>query len=448
MPGDGSGRAATSARSDRLPARTDQRAMKRIDTVVIGGGQAGLAMSRELSRHDVEHVVLERGKVGERWRSERWDSLTLLTPRWLSRLSGWTDDENDGDPHGFMSRHDVVRYLESYAEASAAPVRSGVTVTSVERHGSGFRIDTDVGGWSARQVVVATGESQSAFVPAMARDLAGWIHQVVPTRYRNPADLPDGGVLVVGASATGIQLAQEIHASGRPVILSVGRHTRLPRRYRGRDILAWLHDMGILDEKVEEMASLQASCDQPSLQLTGSPDHRTLDLRGLQEEGVRLVGRAEGAAGSRMFFADELVETLAAADLKLASLRMRIDDYITDRALASSVGPEEPFEPVPFPEAPPSLDLRREGIRSIVWATGFRRSYPWLRVPVLGPTGEIRHDGGVTPVSGLYVLGLKLLRRRSSSFLAGVGKDAEELAEHLVLSRNGQRPPAPSYRVA
>lgn len=423
--------------------------MKRIDTLIIGGGQAGLAMSRNLSHHGVEHVVLERGNVGERWRNERWDSLTLLTPNWLSRLSGWTDDSDAGeDPDGFMSRPEVVRYLESYAEACAAPVRSRVTVTSVERDGVGFRIDTDADAWSAQRVVVATGESQSAFVPAMARDLAGWVHQVVPTRYRNPADLPEGGVLVVGASATGIQLAQEIHASGRPVILSVGRHTRLPRRYRGRDILAWLHDMGILDEKVEDMPSLQASCEQPSLQLTGSPDHRTLDLRRLQEEGVRLVGRAEGAAGSRMFFADELVEALAAADLKLAGLRMRIDGYIEDQALTSSVGPEEPFEPVPFPQAPTSLDLRAEGIRSIVWATGFRRSYPWLRVPVLSPSGEIRHDGGVTPVSGLYVLGLKLLRRRSSSFLAGVGKDAEELAEHLARSRSGQKPPASSYRVA
>lgn len=232
--------------------------MKRIDTLIIGGGQAGLAMSRNLSHHGVEHVVLERGKVGERWRSERWDSLTLLTPRWLSRISDWTDDSVDGDdPHGFMSRREVVRYLESYAEACTVPVRSGVTVTSVERDGAGFRIDTNVEAWSARRVVVATGESQSAFVPTMARDLAGWIHQVVPTRYRNPTDLPEGGVLVVGASATGIQLAQEIHASGRPVVPSVGRHTRLPRRYRGRDILAWLYDMGILDESVGDMPSLR-----------------------------------------------------------------------------------------------------------------------------------------------------------------------------------------------
>ena len=410
--------------------------MQRIDTVVIGGGQAGLAMSRGLTHHDVEHVVLERGHVGQRWRSERWDSLRLLTPRWLSRVSGWSDD--DADPGGFMSRLEVVDYLERYAAASRVPLRTGVTVTSVERDGTGFRIDTNAGTWSAERVVVATGESQSAFVPAMARDLAGWVHQVRPTHYRNPHQLPDGGVLVVGASATGIQLAQEIHASGRPVTLSVGRHTRLPRRYRGRDILAWLHDMGILDERVENMPSLRASCEQPSLQLTGSPDHRTLDLRRLQEEGVRLVGRSEGAVGTRMFFADELVEALAAADLKLAGLRLRIDEHIDVRGLASEVGAEEPFHPVPIPDAPTSLDLRAEGIRTVLWATGYRRSYPWLRVPVLTPSGEVRHTGGITPVHGLYVLGLKLMRRRSSSFLAGVGADAEELTEHLVRTRSSR----------
>lgn len=411
--------------------------MQRIDTVVIGGGQAGLAMSRALGHHDVEHVVLERGCVGERWRNERWDSLRLLTPRWLSRVSGWSDD--DGDPDGFMTRLDVVDYLQRFAAASRVPLRTGVTVTSVERDGEGFRVDTNTGVWAASRVVVATGESQSAFVPAMARDLAGWVHQVRPTHYRNPDQLPDAGVLVVGASATGIQLAQEIHASGRPVTLSVGRHTRLPRRYRGRDILGWLHDMGILDEKVADMASLRASCEQPSLQLTGSPDHRTLDLRRLQEEGVRLVGRTEGALGTRMHFADELVEALAAADLKLAGLRLRIDEWIEELAMASRVGPEEPFEPVPIPDAPASLDLRSEGIRTVVWATGYRRSYPWLRVPVLSASGEIRHDGGVTSVAGLYVLGLKLLRRRSSSFLAGVGQDAEELTEHIVRTRKRQR---------
>lgn len=407
--------------------------MERIDTVVIGGGQAGLAMSRCLTERGVEHVVLERGRIGERWRSERWDSLRLLTPRWLSRVSGWAGD--DLDPHGFMTRAEVVAYLEAFAIAAAAPVRRGVRVLSVERHGDVYRVDTNAGAWSADHVVIATGESQDAFVPSMARELPGSLHQVESTRYRRPDQLPEGAVLVVGASATGVQLAREIHASGRPVTLSVGRHTRLPRRYRGRDILDWFHDMGVLDQRAERVANLTASRDQPSMQLTGSPDHATLDLRVLQQEGVRLIGRTEGAAGNHVYFGDELVETIAAAELKLAGLRTRIDAFVERRGLAGEVDPIDPFEPVPFPDAPTSLDLAADRIRTVVWATGFRRSYSWLRVPVLDVNGQVRHDGGVTPAAGLYVLGLNFLRHRSSSFLTGVGADADDLADHLTRSR-------------
>lgn len=404
--------------------------MERINTVIIGGGQAGLAMSRALTERGVEHVVLERGRVGERWRSERWDSLRLLTPRWLSRLSGWTDDATD--PDGFMGREEVIGYLERYRASFAAPVLEGVTVVSVDRDGSGFRVDTSAGTWSSDHVVVATGESQQPFVPCMARELAGWVHQVVPTHYRNPAQLPDGGVLVVGASATGIQLAQEIHRSGRPVTLSVGRHIRVPRTYRGRDILEWLHRMGILDQDASDVKSFEASRRQPSMQLTGSEDRRSLDLGLLQAEGVRLVGRAEGGWGGRLFFADDLVESLAAADIKLAGLRLRIDRYIRDKGHTEVVGPEEPFRPVPLPDAPLAVDLRSRGIRTVLWATGFSRSYPWLRVSVLDAGGEIRHHRGITMAAGLYVLGLRFMRRRSSSFLGGVARDAEELADHLV----------------
>lgn len=412
--------------------------MQRIEAVIVGGGQAGLAMSRSLAERGVEHVVLERGRVGERWRSQRWDSLRLLTPRWLSRLTDW--DHMEGDPRGFMDRQELIRYLDRYAEHFRVPLRTGVTVSSLERDGVGFRIETNHGSLSAESVVIATGESQQAFVPAMSRDLPGWVRQAVPTRYRNPEDLPDGGVLVVGASATGIQLAEEIHTSGRPVTLSVGRHTRLPRRYRDRDILEWFQRLGILEQPLDQVKNPEASRNQPSMQLIGSPDHRTLDLGVLQSEGVRLVGWTQGSSGSRVYFGDDLVENLAAADMKLAGLRLRIDKHILEMGLRQQVGPEEPFIPMQLPGAPQSLDLRGSGIRSVLWATGFKRSYPWLRVPVLGSNGEIRHYRGITPAAGLYVLGLNFMRRRSSSFLAGVGTDAEELAEHLV--RNRTRPGA------
>ena len=256
---------------------------------------------------------------------------------------------------------------------------------------------------------------------------------MVPTAYRNPSQLPEGGVLVVGASASGVQLADEIHASGRPVTLAVGRHTRLPRVYRRRDILWWLDAMGALDESAADVFDLAISRNQPSLQLVGRPDRATLDLPALQERGVRLVGRVSGAAGGRVFLADDLVAQTVAADARLARLVQRIDIFAARTGLDAEVGPPEPFRPFLWPEpAPVEMDLRAEGIRTVVWATGFRRLYPWLRVPVLDARGEIRHDGGVTPAPGLYVIGLYFLRRRKSSFIDGVGRDAMDLAGHLA----------------
>lgn len=411
--------------------------MRDIHTIIIGGGQAGLAMSRCLADAGVEHVVLERGRVGERWRSERWDSLHLLTPRWLARLPGWSYD--GPDPDGFMHRDEVVGYLEAYAGSFDVPLRAGVTVTAVAAHAAGFRVETDHGAWTAANVVIATGECDRPWVPAMARDLPGTVEQVVPTRYRSPDRLAEGGVLVVGASATGIQLAAEIHDSGRPVTLAVGQHTRLPRVYRGRDILWWLDRLGAFDERTHEVKNLDASRRQPSLQLVGGPDRRTLDLNVLHERGVRVLGRLRGVSGERAAFEDDLLETTAAADFKLGRLRLRIDRHIREHGLAGAVGPGEPFVPVRLPDPPLDLHLREAGIRTVVWATGFRRSYPWLRVPVLDAAGEIRHDGGVTAHPGLYVLGLNFLRRRSSTFIEGAGRDAAELAEHLVHHRGARR---------
>jgi len=412
--------------------------MNRIDTLIIGGGQAGIAMSRALTSRGVEHVVLERGRLGERWRSERWDSLRLLTPRWLSRLSGW--DPRDGrDPHGFMGRGELVRYLEDFSRIFGVPLQEGVAVRRVEQGERGFRVWTDQECWNADRVVIATGQSQAPHVPGIGRSLNGSIHQVVPSAYRNPDQLAEGGVLVVGASATGIQLAEEIHASGRPVTLAVGRHTRLPRRYRGRDVLAWLHDMGVLEQRIDAVANPAASAEQPSMQLVGTPDHRTLDLGLLARRGVRLAGRLMAGDGHRVGFADDLVENLAAADWKLAGLRLRIDRHVRRAGLEGAAPPPDPFEPGPMALGPERLDLRREGIRTVLWATGFRRDYPWLRVPVLDAAGEIRHREGITPVPGLYVLGLNFLRRRTSSFLTGVGADAEEIAAHILRARSPAR---------
>jgi len=398
---------------------------------VIGGGQAGLAMSRCLADAGVDHVVLERGRVAERWRSSSWDSLRLLTPNWQSRLPGFRYD--GPDPDGYMAVPEVVDYLGRYARSFHAPVEEGTSVLAVERAGGGYRVTTDRGAWDAASVVVATGHCDTPFVPGMARQLDPDVAQVVPSGYRNPRHLPEGGVLVVGASSTGVQLADEIHASGRPVTLAVGRHTRLPRVYRGRNILWWLDAMGVFDESAAEVFDLAVSRNQPSLQLVGRSDHATLDLPALEERGVRLVGRVVGAEGPRVSLADDLVAHTAASDVRLARLLQRIDVFAARTGLDAEVAPPEDFRPFLWPAPPPTeIDLRAEGIRAVVWATGFRRLYPWLKVPVLDERGEIRHQGGVTALPGLYVIGLYFLRRRKSSFIDGVGQDALDLTTHLA----------------
>ncbi|MGB5704477.1 MAG: NAD(P)/FAD-dependent oxidoreductase [Polyangiales bacterium] len=403
--------------------------MKRTDTIVIGGGQAGLAMSRCLTDEGIDHVVLERGRVAERWRSERWDSLRLLSPKWHSRLPG-SRYEGD-DPDGFMTMPEVISYFEQYAQSFSAPVQDETTVLSVKRAtDGGYFVRTNQGDWLAPTVVVATGHCDVPFVPKGAAKLGEQVHQVVPSHYRNPAQLPDGGVLVVGASASGIQLAQEIHRSGRPVTLAVGRHTRIPRRYRGRDITWWLETSGVLAERSDHAFNLESARRQPSLQLVGTPDNQTIDLGVLQEEGVRLAGRVSDVDGTRVSFCDDLERNIDAAEQKLDRVLGTVDRFIDETLMAAESRERRPAIQVSTP--PTELDLQEAGISTVLWATGYRRQYPWLNVPVLNIRGEIMHDGGVTPAPGLYALGLNFQRTRKSSFIDGVGDDAQVLTAHLT----------------
>ena len=404
--------------------------MRSTSVIIIGGGQAGLAMSRCLGDRGIDHVVLERGRIAERWRSERWDSLRLLTPNWQTRLPGW--GYLGADPDGFMTVHEVVEFLEGYSRSFAAPVETETTVLAVETGGRGYRVTTDRGTWTAPNVVVATGQCGWPKVPAFSRELDARIDQLVPTAYRTPGQLADGGVLVVGASASGIQLADEIQRSGRPVTVAVGRHTRLPRVHRGRDIMWWLDTVGILDETVEGATGAEAARAQTSLQLVGRADHSSLDLAALRASGVRLVGHAVAARGTIVRLADDLAATTAAADFKLARLLARIDGFIADAGLDRVLPPAPPVTPIRPGPAPTTLDLGADGIRTVVWATGFGRSYPWLKLPVLDGQGEIVHRGGVTPAPGLYVLGLSLLRRRNSTYIDGVGSDAQDIADEIA----------------
>lgn len=394
-------------------------------------------MSHCLSELLVDHVVIERGKVAQRWRSQSWDSLTLLTPNWMTRLPGFQYDGED--PDGFMSAPEVIALLDRYAASSGAPIVTDTSVIRLVQTGERFRVITDRTAWSADSVVIATGYCDLPAVPDASEGLAASIAQMTPTNYRRPEQLPPGGVLIVGASSTGVQLADEIQQSGRQVTLAVGRHLRLPRRYRGRDILWWLDRLGVLDKPVEAVHSIEGSRHQPSLQLVGRADHSSLDVGVLQERGVRLVGRVREISGYEVTLADDLIASTAAADIKMAEILTRIDRHIASTGVPA-------LDPEPFRSTwqqtdsrPERLDLESEGIQTVIWATGCRRAYPWLQVPVLDRRGEIVHTGGFTPAFGLYVLGMNFQRRRNSSFIDGVGADAWKIAEQIASSVSGVR---------
>ena len=404
--------------------------MPNIDTVVIGAGQAGLAVSRSLADRGVDHVVLERGRVAERWRSERWDSLRLLTPNWMSRLPGWS--YTGADIHGFMNAAEVAGFLQGYAEASSAPVVADSAVVHVEGSDDGFDLVTTSDHWRAGNVVIGTGWCDQPAVPAVARQLDPTIAQITPSAYRNPGSVPDGGVLVVGASATGVQLADELAHAGRPVVLAVGSHTRVPRRYRGMDIFWWLERLGSLDRTVDDLADPAAARHEPSLQLVGRADHRNIDLVALQELGVQLAGRLTGIDGHQARFAADLKRTAAQADSRMSRVLARIDTHIDATGLTAEVLDPDPPPATTIHGEIDALDLDAAGIRSVIWATGHRRSYPWLHLPVLDERGEIRQHRGVTPVRGLYVLGQRFQHHRRSNFIDGVGRDAAYVADHLA----------------
>jgi putative flavoprotein involved in K+ transport len=408
--------------------------MQRTNTVVIGAGQAGLATSHRLTAAGRDHVVLERGLVAERWRSERWDSLRLLTPNWMTRLPGWS--YTGPDPDGFMAATEVIAFFEGYARSFAPPVVEGVTVESVEPVSDGYRVRTDTGSWRAANVVVATGAGGRPRVPAAAAGLHPGLHQVASNRYRNPEALPPGGVLVVGASATGVQIAAELARSGRPVVLAVGEHTRLPRRYRGRDVFWWLDRAGVLAETIDGHPDPEAARRTPSLQLLGTADGTEVDLAACRAAGVRLAGRFVGADGTRVRFAGDLAARVARSERRRVRTLDRFERWATAAGLGHDVQTDDRTDDLAGPhgvaDEPLDLDLRAAGITTVVWATGFAPHHPWLHVPVLDATGGLRHHRGVTPAPGLYVVGQRFQHRRDSSFIDGVGHDARFVVDHLT----------------
>jgi putative flavoprotein involved in K+ transport len=375
--------------------------------------------------------VLERGEVANSWRRERWDSLRLLTPNWQCRLPG--HDYEGPDPDGYLTMAEVTEFIERFAKVSAAPIRTGANVTSVRRTDEGYHVTTSRGEIRCRAVVIASGACNRPAVPAFSGAVPASVDQLTPFGYRGPAQLPDGGVLVVGASATGVQLAAELRRSGRPVTLAVGEHVRLPRTYRGRDVLWWMDASGVWDQRYDEVDDLTRARRLPSPQLVGTPQRTTLDLNALAALGVELVGRWATIRDGRALFSGGLRNVFSLADLKMERLLDTFDEWARTHEGDAGIGPPERFAPTRVPDsARLQLDLRSGEIRTVVWATGFRPDYGWLDVPVVDAKGQLQHDGGVLGSPGLYALGLPVLRRRRSTFICGIEDDARAVVHHLV----------------
>lgn len=409
-----------------------------MDTVVIGAGQAGLATSWFLARQGIRHRVLERGRIGEAWRSQRWDSFCLVTPNWSITLPG--APYAGPDPDGFMARDDFVAHLERWAAGFAAPVESGIGVTRIAGEAGAFRLATTAGEIAAANVVVATSTYQAPRLPACAAQLPQHVHGLDASAYRSPAALPPGGVLVVGSGQTGCQLAEELRAAGRATYLCVGSSGRLPRRHRGRDVIAWQRDMGYLD-RTPDMLEHPSHRFRGDPHLTGRGGGRTLSLHDLRRDGIVLLGGLRGFDGARAVLADDLEAKLRNADAFAANIRRLIDGHIESKAIEAPAPTAEELAGEPSPgwsaTSPAALDLDAAGVSTVIWATGFRFDFSWIDFPVLDAFGYPRTEVSATAVPGLYFMGLNWMHKRKSGIIYGVGEDAAWTAAHIAKRRSG-----------
>jgi putative flavoprotein involved in K+ transport len=404
---------------------------EKIDTVVVGGGQAGLAISYHLKRLGREHVIIERGRVGESWRSERWDSLMFQFPNSSIQLPGYTRETDD--PDGYVPKDEIVRFIESYAARIGAPLRCGLRANALRPNSSSGRLLLETEGGSsfeAINVIVATGPFQMPQIPTFATSMPAEVFQVHSRDYRNPSQLPPGAVLVVGSGASGSQIAEELHQAGRKVYLSTGRFHKTPRRYRGRDIYWWFEALGIWHLPLE----LQPEVKNLRFVVTGAGGGHDIDLRRFAADGITLLGRLRGFSEGKLQISADLENTLAQGDAWFASLKKRMDEYAEKNGMAPSRDNaiREPAPLPPWSQPITELDLLSASITSVVWCSGFRYDFGWVKLPIFNDAGEPLHQRGVTQYRGLYFLGLRRTYALSSALLAGVGNDAAFIAEHIA----------------
>lgn len=401
-----------------------------IPVAIVGAGQAGLSLSWFLRRRGIEHVVLERHAPVHSWRKERWDTFCLVTPNWQCTLPGYHYD--GPDPNGFLVRDEIVAYLEGFIASFDPPVVSAVDVRALVPDGAGFRLDTAAGSVRARQVVVATGGYHTPIIPEEAGALPPAILQVNAAQYRNAAQLPPGRVLVVGSGQSGAQIAEDLLLDGRDVHLAVGPAPRVSRRYRGRDVVEWLHLMGFYDMPVEQHPLREGVRDNTNHYVSGRDGGRDIDLRRHALAGMRLHGRLLGLEGTTARFGTDLAANLDAADAANASIKASIDRWIAGEGIEAPT--EAPYLPpwAPPAEAPLRLDLAEAGIGAIVWCIGFRAEFGWIDAPVFDGHGRPRHKRGVTDTPGIYFLGLPWMHSWGSGRMSGVARDAEFLADRIT----------------